>query len=135
MTTTYLPLSVQLVGGVHECRTDYYAVSERKESRAYAITAGFQHFEHDDFLIAVIDCDMLVRLDWMDEPRDWDAEEIADAAGQLNLTASISPPPATSPEVRTLIRDAIEDCLVDPDHRDADVETDALLREIAAVTP
>lgn len=83
--TGWVALRGRVVGGpsdpyriVYDWDDNYY------ESRGYAISAGFDLAESDDFNVARVENGRLVWFGWMDEPHeedDWPREELAERYG------------------------------------------------------
>lgn len=74
---TYQPVAPQWVGNLENLSTVYNVLSEPKESRGFAISAGFDAYGCDDFNIAVFEDGHLVSWDWMDEVVETDPAEVA----------------------------------------------------------
>lgn len=83
----YQPVAARFVGNPESGYAPVYtALSEPKESRGYAISAGFDYCACDDFNIAVIKGGRIVSLDWMDEVVDTDPDVLAEVERQTEAS-------------------------------------------------
>lgn len=79
---TYLTVTAQLVTTDAGHSTAYYSDLVRHSTRQDAIHHGLRSLGHDDFVIATMCGDTVVRVGWMGEDRD-DPDERADLAHEF----------------------------------------------------
>ncbi len=79
--TEYVVVVSRFVGDEHSSRLERYPDSERFQSRKAAIKHGYKMCDSDDFNIAELNGDTLVRFWWMNECRQFD-EELAEIAAK-----------------------------------------------------
>lgn len=93
---TFVIIRVQIVGDMEHWETAYYVdYPDRHPSIEAAVAFGIEAYDHDDFLLAVLDGESIAAVAWQQELREPD-EDLTGIAAELGLPvseAAISPPP------------------------------------------
>lgn len=84
---TFVIVRPQIIGNAEQWNTAYYVDPERHPSIDAAVAHGIETYDHDDFLLAVLDGETVAAIAWQHELRD-EPEELAAVAAQLCLPVS-----------------------------------------------
>lgn len=89
MTTTYMPVTCQIVGNLELWHTAYHSLGRQFDDRAEAHAWGVEELDHDDFRVAILVDGKLDGIGWGAGPEaitfDPVEENLADIADQLGL--------------------------------------------------
>lgn len=83
MTTTYLPVTCQLVGTVEDWTVAYSPLHREFTDRAEAFAWGIEELGHDDFRLATLVDGKLAAIGWGTDDFDPVEEDLPDIARQL----------------------------------------------------